>query len=65
MGRHRSNGSYGHRIAKIGSGHYRLSWTVDRYYAGSQLRFPRTTWRDTDEAGARRFAKRWGVAVPA
>lgn len=64
MGRHRSNGSYGHRIAKIGPDHYRLSWAVDRYYAGSRLRHPRTTARDTDGDGARRFAKRWDVEIP-
>jgi len=64
MGRHRSSGSYGHRVSKVGPDHYRLQWTVDRYYAGSRLRHPRVDWRDTDKAGAERFAKRWGVEVP-
>ena len=64
MSRHFSAGSYGHRIAKIGPDHYRLQWTVDRYYASSRLRHPSVSWRDTDLKGANRFAKRWDVAVP-
>jgi hypothetical protein len=61
MGRYRSSGSYGHRIQRLGGNFYRLFWTVDRYYSGSRLRFPRTGSRDTDEAGAHRFAKKWGI----
>lgn len=64
MGRFSSSGSYGHRISRIADGHYRLSWTVDRHYAGSRLRHPRTATRDTDTAGAERFAKRWDVVMP-
>lgn len=64
MSRFRSNGSYGHRIRRLGPGWFLLSWAVDRYYAGSRLRFPRTTSRDTDFAGAKRFAKKWGLAEP-
>lgn len=45
-------------------GCYRLSWTIDRYYAGSRLRFPTTMRRDTDEKGARRFAKKWDIQFP-
>lgn len=59
MGRHRSSGSYSHSIRRIGPDHYRLYWTVDHYYSGSRLRFPRGASRDTDLAGAKRFAKRW------
>lgn len=44
---------------------YRLSWTVDFYYRGSRMRFPRRFSRDTDEAGARRFCRRWGIPLPA
>jgi hypothetical protein len=64
VGRFRSAGSYAHSIQRIGPDHYRLSWAVDRYYAGSRLRFPRTDWRDTDTAGAKRFAKKWNVDLP-
>lgn len=56
---------YAHSIQRIAADHYRLSWTVDRKYVGSRLRFPTTMRRDTDEAGARRFAAKWGVAMPA
>jgi hypothetical protein len=56
--------SYGHGIERIGPGHYRLRWTVDRRYAGSRLRFPTSTNRDTDIEGAERFAKKWGLTVP-
>lgn len=65
MGRHSRNPSYGHRVRQIVSGYYELSWTVDRYYPNSRLRHPTTTSRQTDAAGARRFAKRHGLADPA
>jgi hypothetical protein len=64
VSRHRASGSYGHRIQRFGGDHYRLTWTVDRYYAGDRLRYPRRGTRDTDEAGAKRFAKRWGIDMP-
>ena len=57
--------AYGHAIRRIGPGHYRLSWTHDRKVAGSRLRFQATIRRDTDRAGAERFAKKWGVTLPA
>ena len=63
MGRFSKSTSYGHRIRNMG-GWFRLSWTVDRYYAGSRLRHPRTAERNTDEDGARRFAKKWNVVMP-
>ena len=63
MGRFSGSTSYGHRIREMG-GYYRLSWATDRYYAGSRLRHPRTTERDTDEKGAERFAKKWGISTP-
>lgn len=53
--------SYGHRVVQIGPGHYRLFWTVDFKYPSSRLRHPRGFQRDTDAAGARRFARRWGL----
>lgn len=62
MSRYSRQTSYGHRIQHLGHGDYRLSWTVDRYYDGVRGRFPRRGTRDTDEAGAKRFAKRWRIA---
>lgn len=56
--------AYGKRIQFIAPDHYRLHWTVDRKYSGSRLRYPTGYRRDTDEQGARRFARRWGVPVP-
>ena len=61
MSRHRSSGAKGFRIQRIGHDHYRLSWVVDRYYEWSRLRHPTGYKRDTDEAGARRFAKKHGI----
>lgn len=55
--------SYGHNARQVGHDHFRLSWTVDFKYASSRLRHPRTYQRDTDEAGAARFAKRWGISL--
>lgn len=56
--------SYGHHIRKIGPDHFRLSWTVDHKCRGSRLRFPRSHSRDTDEAGAKKFAERWELTFP-
>jgi hypothetical protein len=56
--------AYGHHIKRIGNDHYRLSWTIDRKVAGSRLRFPTTTTRDTDSAGALRFVKKWKLDIP-
>lgn len=64
MSRFSGGGSKGHKIQRLDSSWYRLRWTVDYYYSGSRLRFPRGFSRDTDEAGARRFAKKWGVKMP-
>ena len=56
--------AYAHNIRRIGADHYRLSWSFDTKIAGSRLRWPRTITRDTDEAGALRFAKKWGCSMP-
>lgn len=64
MGRFRGGGSYAHSMQRFGRDHFRLHWTVDRYYPDSRLRFPRGCNRDTDLAGAKRFAKRWGLPEP-
>lgn len=63
MNRHRPGGGYGHRVRYIGWDTYRLSWCYDKYYVTSRLRFPRHMTRDTDRAGAERFAKKWGVPI--
>lgn len=55
--------SYGHRARRIAEDHYRVSWTVDFHYPTSRLRFPRVFARDTDRAGAERFAKRWKIVI--
>lgn len=60
-GRYHSRPAYGHHCQYIGYGGWRLSWTHDRYYAGSRLRYPHTGSRDTDEAGARRFCAKHGL----
>lgn len=64
MGRFSPSGSSGHHIQRIAPGHFRISWTFDTYVAGSRLRYPKSLSRDTDEAGARRFAAKWGVPMP-
>lgn len=61
MSRHSSSSSTNQGIQQFGPDDYRLFWTVDFYYSGSRLRFPRQFSRDTDLAGARRFAKKWNL----
>ncbi len=66
MGRITSRGgAYGHGFSRIGPDHFCLAWCIDRHYPGSRLRFPTWYRRDTDHAGAVRFAKKWGVPPPA
>lgn len=60
MSRYKPSGSTSHSISSLGYGDYRLHWAVDRYYEGSRLRHPRSCHRDTDEAGAIRFARKHG-----
>lgn len=55
---------YGHRIERIGPDDFVLSWTFDTKISGSRLRWPRKIYRWTDEAGARRFAAKWGCEFP-
>ena len=64
MGRYTPEHSYGHRIQLDPWGGYTISWTVDRYYRDSRQRHPRRYRRETDRAGAERFAKRWNVLMP-
>lgn len=65
MSRYRSSGSYGHWLRRMGEDWYRIGWVVDFYYPDSRLRFPRGFHRDTDLAGAQRFAKKWKLPEPA
>lgn len=53
--------SYGHRIQILDHECFRISWVIDRKISGSRLRFPTTLSRDTDKAGAERFAKKWNL----
>jgi hypothetical protein len=64
VSRHRPAGGYAHRWHRIARDHYRLSWSYDRYYPGSRLRHPQAMTRDTDYAGAVRFARKWEIAPP-
>lgn len=64
MSRYRSSGSYSHVCQHMGGDDYRLSWTADRYYRGSRLRFPRRCSRWTDAKGAVRFCRRWNIELP-
>ncbi len=60
-----SGGSSTHHIQNLGKHWgYRISWTFDTHIQGSRLRWPRTLSRDTDRAGAERFAKKWGIEMP-
>ena len=61
MSRYNSNGSYNHECKKYTDGMYLISWTYDRYYSGSRLRFPQSRSRWTDEKGAKRFCKKWNI----
>jgi len=63
MSRYSAQTSYGHQCKRFTWG-YEISWTIDRYYSGSRLRFPTTYRRVTDEKGAERFCKKWGLEVP-
>lgn len=64
MSRYSGQTSYSHHIHRIDSDTFEISWMVDRYYSGSRLRFPRRFGRITDEAGAKRFCKRWDIDMP-
>lgn len=64
MGRFSGNPSTGHKIQRFGRDDFLISWTVDRYIAGSRLRWPTRYSRWTNRAGAERFAKKWDVTMP-
>lgn len=56
------SGSRNHHIQRMGEDFYRLSWSVYSKYG--RMLYPRQYRRDTDRAGAERFAKKWGVKMP-
>ncbi len=63
MGRVTSrSGGYGHHISYLGWGVYRVSWLTDTKHG--KIRHPHRRGRDSDRAGAERFAKKWGCALP-
>lgn len=63
MSRYKPGRSYGHYIENL-TWYYEISWMVDFYYSGSRLRFPRRFRRFTDKAGAKRFCRKHGLALP-
>lgn len=56
-----SKRSGGESCLPTGYGHYRISWVMDYYYADTRYRTPRVFHRITDEKGARRFCRKWGI----
>lgn len=57
--------AYGHSIRNSWmAGYYIISWTYDTKIKGSRLRWPRTMSRETDEAGALKFSKKWDTPMP-
>ncbi len=63
MSRYSEHKAYGFKCIKFSWG-WRISWTIDRYYQHSMLRFPTGFHRNTDEHGARRFCKKHGLEFP-
>jgi hypothetical protein len=64
MGRFSKSHAHGFSLKRMGPDHWRMFWTVDFYYPTSRLRHPRGFSRDTNDAGALRFAKMHGLAAP-
>ncbi len=63
MGRFHGANSHGFRCHRDGQD-YDISWAVDYYYPTSNLRYPRSFRRWTDEKGAKRFCKKHGLEMP-
>ena len=55
---------YHHYFSSDVDGWYEIGWQYDCKLSGSRLRFTRTTRRSTDEKGARKFCKKWGLQFP-
>jgi hypothetical protein len=60
----RKRSSHSERCVSTGHGYYRISWVIDFYYPNKMYRTPRGFERITDEKGARRFCKKWGIKFP-
>lgn len=41
--------------------YYKISWIIDYYYEECFIRFPRVFSRITDQNGAKKFCKKWGI----
>lgn len=63
MSRYNSSGSYGHKCSKVNCFGicWKISWLVDFYYLGSNLRYPRRFSRIVDKVAAIRFCKKWNL----
>ncbi len=61
-GKTRRRGSRQHTIFYFNG--YVIAWRQDRHYYQSNIIEPMTIRRETDRAGAERFAKKWGVPMP-
>jgi hypothetical protein len=59
-----NRGGYGHHIRRLSADHFIISWCWDKHYDGQRCRYPQSIKRHTDEAGARRFCKRWNLTMP-
>lgn len=59
----RSGGSH-HYIKRIYPDIYEIGWAYEAKYTGARTRHHRWIRRDTNEKGARRFAKKWGLEMP-
>lgn len=57
-------GGRDHRIRRLGFDEYELSWRVEYKINGSRILHHRMMHRDTNRAGAERFAKKWGCPLP-
>lgn len=55
------SGSYGHAARWMAVDWWEISWTVDTKYG--RMRYPRLYRRVTSNAGAIRFAKKWGLEL--
>lgn len=64
MSKYSGASSYNHRVKAYRDGSFEIFWTVDFHYPSSRLRHPRGFSKWTDEAGAKRFCKKWGLEMP-
>lgn len=53
------SGSHNHHARLISADTWQIYWTVDQKYG--RMLYPRTFCRSTDDKGAKRFIKKWGL----